>query len=77
MLAVSTALVIVVAIAAVAIVVGVLFWRRRHRPDTVAAFQRHIGALSPEARRPVVDKVQQLEQDERPDPNGGGVADGS
>jgi hypothetical protein len=29
----------------------------------VATFRRQIDALSPEARRPVVDRVQQLEEE--------------
>jgi len=58
-----TAVVIVIVIAVVvvvAVIVAVVI-RRRHRPDGVAQFQRHIDALSPEARRPVVDRVQRLE----------------
>ena len=60
-----TALIIVIVVVAVVVVVGVgaMLVSRRRRPDGVAAFQRHIDALSPEARRPVVDQVQQLEDD--------------
>jgi hypothetical protein len=54
---VAVAAVVVVALLVVAVAI------RRRRPDGVAQFQRHIGALSPEARRPVVDQVQQLEDD--------------
>ena len=52
------------AIAAVAIavvVLAVIVVRRRRHPDGVAQFRRQIDALSPEARRPVVNRVQQLE----------------
>ena len=35
--------------------------RRRRDTDGVAMFKRQIDALSPEARRPVVDRVQQLD----------------
>ena len=68
---VVTALIIVIVVIAVVVVVGVgvMMVSRRRRPDGVAAFQRHIDALSPEARRPVVDQVQQLEGDaEQPKP---------
>jgi len=55
-------LTIVIAAAAVAMVVLVALIARRHRtPDTVDAFRRQIDALSPEARRPVVDRVQELD----------------
>lgn len=50
------ALVVVVLVALV-----VLFGRRRRDTDGVAVFQRQIDALSPEARRPVVDRVQQID----------------
>jgi hypothetical protein len=55
------------AVAVVVVVIAVVMMRRSRRPDGVAAFQRQIDALSPEARRPVVDKVQQLE-DQPPKP---------
>ena len=58
---------VVVAVAAVvvviAVVVVVVVTRRSRHPDGVAQFQRQIDALSPEARRPVVDRVQQLEEE--------------
>ena len=34
---------------------------RARRPDTVEVFQRQIDALSPEARKPVVEQLQQLD----------------
>jgi hypothetical protein len=49
-----------VAIVAAGIVMFVL--SRRRTPDGVTSFQRQIDALSPEARRSVVDRVQQLEE---------------
>jgi septation ring formation regulator EzrA len=56
--------VLVIAIIAVVVIAVALIVMRRSRPaDGVAQFQRQINALSPEARRPVVDKVQQLEPD--------------
>jgi hypothetical protein len=61
-------LIVVVLVAAVAIllvvIVGAL--RRARSTDGVATFRRQIDALSPEARRPVVDQVQQLEEDALP-----------
>ncbi len=61
-------LVIVALVAAVALVIAVIISAllRSRRPDGVATFRRQIDALSPEARRPVVDQVQQLEEDGQP-----------
>ena len=55
---------VVVAIAAVVVVAAVvaLWARRRRSADGVASFRRQIDALSPEARRPVVDEVHRHEQ---------------
>jgi hypothetical protein len=59
-----TAVVIVAAVVVVlAIVVVVVRARRSRHSDGVATFRRQIDALSPEARRPVVDRVQQLEEE--------------
>ena len=56
---------VVVAVVAVVVVIAVVVvvMRRSRHPDGVAQFQRQIDALSPEARRPVVDRVQQLEEE--------------
>jgi HAMP domain-containing protein len=56
---------VVVAILAVvvAVVVAVLAVRRSRDVDGVEQFKRQIDALSPEARRPVVDKVAQLDDE--------------
>jgi hypothetical protein len=65
-----TAVVVVIIIVAVVIVValGVKYLVRQRRPDTVEVFQRQIDALSPEARKPVVEQVQQFdERAEKPD----------
>ena len=56
-----TVAVIVALVVVVAAAVIVVARRRRRDDDGVAMFQRQIDALSPEARRPVVDKVQQLD----------------
>lgn len=69
---VVTVVVIVAAIVAVVVVLAVIVAvvaRRRHGPDGVAEFQRHIGALSSEARRPIVDRVQRLEGGRDDTPN--------
>ena len=59
-----TAVLVVVAVVVVIVVVSVGVRARRSRhSDGVATFRRQIDALSPEARRPVVDKVQQLEEE--------------
>lgn len=84
MVALSAAVPIAIGAAVVVLVLLVVLWRQRHRADTVAEFQRHIDALSPQARRPVVDQVQQIEE-ERGDAgddtdggsNGGARANGS
>lgn len=56
---------ILAAIAVVILIIVVVVVRRRRRPpDTVASFRRQIDALSPEARRGVVDQVQRIEHDD-------------
>lgn len=45
----------------VALLVAVVYARRRRQTDAVADFQRQIGALSSEARRSVVDQVNRLD----------------
>lgn len=60
--------VVLVVVAAVVAGVGAfvaLGRRSRRSPDGVAQFQRHIDALSPEARRSVIDRVRSAEQDQR------------
>ena len=56
------AIVVVVVVAVVAVVVA-----RSRRPDGVATFRRQIDALSPEARRPVVDEVHRLDDEKKGD----------
>lgn len=60
----------VVVIAAVLVIVALaLTVRSRRSRDTVDSFRRGLDALSPEARRPVVDQVQRVNrpEDEAPD----------
>ena len=60
-----TVVVIVAVVAALIVIAVVIVVARRRRPaDGVATFRRQIDALSPEARRPVVDRVQALEDDD-------------
>jgi hypothetical protein len=66
---VTALLLALLAVVVVVAIVVVLRLRPSRRPDGVATFRRQIDALSPEARRPVVDQVQRLEDstDRRPD----------
>jgi uncharacterized membrane protein len=57
------AIVVVVVVAVVVVAVVVVLVRRRE-PNTVDSFQRQIDALSPEARRSVVDQVNQKAAEE-------------
>jgi cytochrome oxidase Cu insertion factor (SCO1/SenC/PrrC family) len=61
------AIVVIVALVVLALVVVVAVSRGRRQPDAVDTFRRQIDALSPEARRNVVDQVQRIEKDEDTD----------
>jgi hypothetical protein len=56
---------IVAAVAAVILIaIGLLVYMRRPRQDAgLTSFRRHIDALSPEARREVMDRVRPFKQD--------------
>jgi hypothetical protein len=54
---VTLAVVIVICLVALAAVVFLVLARRRP-DDGVTSFRRHIDALSPEARREVIERVQ-------------------
>ncbi len=58
-----------VVVGAAIVVAGIVLFvlSRRRAPDGVTSFQRQIDALSPEARRSVVDRVQKLDED-KPEP---------
>jgi hypothetical protein len=60
---VTAAIVVIAVVVALAVVIVVVRARRSRHSDGVATFRRQIDALSPEARRPVVDRVQQLEEE--------------
>ena len=73
----TTALIIgAAALVVVVLVVLLVMSRRRSGGDTVAAFQRHIDALSPSARKPTVDRVQELDSERRADANDAGDREG-
>jgi hypothetical protein len=60
-----TVVVVIAVVAALIVIAVVIVVARRRRPvDGVASFRRQIDALSPEARRPVVDRVHALEEDD-------------
>jgi hypothetical protein len=66
--------VVVIVVAVVLVAIGAAVIIRARRPDTVEVFQRQIDALSPEARKPVVEQIQQLEgEDDRTDEDDGPV----
>ena len=57
-------LVAVVAVAAALLVIGaVVTYRLARSNDTVESFRRQIDALSPEARRGVVDQVNRIDDE--------------
>jgi hypothetical protein len=53
-----TTIVVIALVVAVAAAIAVSVSRYRQSRDGVDSFRRQIDALSPEARRPVVDQVQ-------------------
>ncbi|MEM9514668.1 MAG: hypothetical protein AAGA42_07380 [Actinomycetota bacterium] len=58
---------VIVVVVLVALVVAWLIARRR-TPDGVDSFRRQIDALSPEARRPTIDKIKPRDNgDDSPD----------
>jgi hypothetical protein len=60
---------VLIAIAAVALVgTWYLVTRRPRQEPGVASFRRHIDALSPEARREVMDRVRDQQADEEDGP---------
>jgi hypothetical protein len=71
-------LVAVVAVAAVLLVIGaVVIYRLTRSNDAVESFRRQIDALSPEARRNVVDQVNRIDDatTEPPDTDSADPAD--
>ena len=51
---------LLVVVAAVILIAAVAYGTQRKSRDGVASFKRQIDALSPEARKPVVDQVQSV-----------------
>ncbi len=56
----SSNVAVIIAAVVAAIVILALVTRSRRANDGVDSFRRQIDALSPEARRPVVDQVQSV-----------------
>ena len=54
----TVVVVLVVVVVLIAVLVAIRVSGRRRPVDGVASFRRHIDALSPEARREVIDRVQ-------------------
>lgn len=65
---------VVLAVVAVVAVVLLVLARRPHQEPGVTSFRRHIDALSPEARREVMDRVRPPEDDTG---NGNGKSKGN
>ena len=59
-------IVVVAGAAIVVLLVFVVVARGRRVPDGVASFQRQIDALSPEARRPVVKRLEDVTKRDDP-----------
>jgi septation ring formation regulator EzrA len=68
--------VVVVVVAIVIVAIGAALIMRARRPDTVEVFQRQIDALSPEARKPVVEQIEQLDEREDDEEPGGPAGEG-
>lgn len=58
---------VVAGVAIAVLLVFVVVARGRRAPDGVASFQRQIDALSPEARRPVVKRLEDVTNREDPE----------
>jgi hypothetical protein len=57
---------VVVGAVIVVVALAVVLARRRRTPDGVTTFQRQIDALSPEARRPVVQRLEDVSRRNEP-----------
>ncbi len=51
---------LLIVVAAVILIAAIAYGTQRKSRDGVASFKRQIDALSPEARKPVVDQVQSV-----------------
>jgi uncharacterized protein YoxC len=60
---------VLMAAAAVILVVALVISRRR-TPDTVDSFRRQIDALSPESRRPTIERAHDAAERDEDDPDG-------
>ena len=59
--------IVIVVVLAVVALIALVVPRMRRQNDAVDSFRRQIDALSPEARRPVIDQVQNAARSETPD----------
>lgn len=59
--------IVIVVVLAVVALIALVVPRMRRQNDAVDSFRRQIDALSPEARRPVIDQVQNAAHPETPD----------
>ncbi len=60
-------LILAVVVVVVAFVLVALVGRRRAAPDDIASFRRQIDALSPEARRPTIERMNPAGRDAKDD----------
>ena len=61
---------LIIAVVALVVLVGVFLVRRwRRGADPVDSFRRQIDALSPEARRPTIDQVKAVDDDDEDEPD--------
>ena len=67
-------IVVLIGAAVVVLVVILVLARNRRTPDGVATFQRQIDALSPEARRPTVQRLEDVTR--RDEPRSGSDSEG-
>lgn len=72
-----TPILVILLVAAVAAAIAVSISRYRRSRDGVDSFRRQIDALSPEARRPVVDQVQSAAEANDVNDATGAAPDGS
>ncbi len=67
--------IVIVVVLAVVALIALVVPRMRRQNDAVDSFRRQIDALSPEARRPVIDQVQNASRAEAQDDGSGDQPD--
>ncbi|TVR28165.1 MAG: hypothetical protein EA389_00985 [Ilumatobacter sp.] len=68
--------IVVIVVVVVVVAAAIVLLIRRREPNTFDSFQRQIDALSPEARRPVVEQVNQAGDTETGDTETGDTETG-